>query len=1235
MNQSGLKTNRDAKTMALLGFYFLIFTAILGLNSMPYHWLIRSIFTLSSGHLVDALKSYSPVFLILFLFSRPQLHWYSVVVSSGIVISAIFSLNSPDTALYTWQLNQLVDDLLTFSNFTAVAASTVLVLRVCSIIKTSESAVYEKNLRHLFVLILVLIAIPSCALELEISIHPEIIDFIAIHWDSASHLSISPELHHLVDLIPGLPELVFLVYTFTPIGFLFVCLFQLNGFPKQTASGAKTWVVLSACALLAYNFFPITGPRYVFGSEYFVNKLGEPSAYPLSAFAGSTAPRNGMPSMHFGWMLASTILWWRTVSTWWSRMLFIFATLLTAIATIYLGEHYVVDLIVAVPFTLAAIALCTNNVSWAHAERKWTVIGGFLTWFIWVVVLRELVPFAEQHHWFCWVMNGSTSVVVIFQCIAMKRFAQLAQLPVEDASTDCDNKTAFFSTFERKVSAMFFASGAAALIYQVLFAKTIALTFGSTSTATLTVLATFLGGMAIGAFLGGKFASQTKRPLFTYAIIEGLIALYCIATPMLFHGTQTIYVTLAMGLPPEAPALLLLKVCLGGIVLLAPTIMMGATLPLLAQVLDVKTQKIGIKIALLYLTNTAGATIGALVCGYLFIPAVGVTNTTLIAALLNFLVALGGLELNKTFIFHPVQREILTVRPFASLPDHATPLALITLGLGGIASLGLEVTYVHMLSIVAGNSVYAFSLMLATFLSGLSIGGFLFKSLLERNQPESLRWLAYAFVGLALSTACSTYFWNVIPDYFASFTTHPPARTFVAREAIRAVVCALIMLPPTIFIGGAYVLGMDIITCLAPNNQIRTIGVGAAINTTGNIIGVLLFGFFLLPTIGGIQSIHVISLISFLLSILIVSLSGLPAKKRSFFWLGMSGFTILICLQVPLNYQALSSGANVYFAPQSYGRVIDHAESIDGGLTSVTQVTDADYKTLLTNGKFQGNNAWQGEMKAQIGFAFVPLLHQEKRERALVIGYGTGVTSRVFKEAGFKDLDIAELSSDVIRMANKHFGDVNQHVSELPQVHLHVTDGRNMLLLAPRARQYDIISLEITSIWFAGAASLYNQEFYQLVKAHLQPDGILQQWVQLHHLNPTDILSIISTIRSEFKYVSLYQLGGQGILIASNEPSHKDFNTTAIHAVEKTPPLLNILQRGKQSIELVKESRELDSNSIDQYLIKVGVDPNVWVSNDNNLRLEYTTPKGNVNDTAASYANNMHILRQYRNNTNP
>ena len=334
--------------------------------------------------------------------------------------------------------------------------------------------------------------------------------------------------------------------------------------------------------------------------------------------------------------------------------------------------------------------------------------------------------------------------------------------------------------------------------------------------------------------------------------------------------------------------------------------------------------------------------------------------------------------------------------------------------------------------------------------------------------------------------------------------------------------------------------------------------------------------------------------------------------------------------QVKLDYNSLSSGANVYFYPQRWGETIDHAESIDGGLTTVAKAATpkGEVLTLLTNGKFQGNDALGGEMQAQVGFALAPLLHQERRERALVIGYGTGVTTRVFHAAGFKQVEVAELSGDVARLADQHFGSVNKRVSQGPGVTMRITDGRNLLLLSPD--RYDIISLEISSIWFAGAASLYNQEFYRLACAKMQPDGVLQQWMQMHRLSALDILAIIASLRAEFRHVSLYLIGSQGILVATNAAERAAPVAAAMRALKDSAGLAEVMRIVDRTPEALAQDRLLDPDGVDRFLTGVGIEPRVWVSTDDNLRLEYDTPRANVNDASQSFADNKALLERYR-----
>ena len=253
------------------------------------------------------------------------------------------------------------------------------------------------------------------------------------------------------------------------------------------------------------------------------------------------------------------------------------------------------------------------------------------------------------------------------------------------------------------------------------------------------------------------------------------------------------------------------------------------------------------------------------------------------------------------------------------------------------------------------------------------------------------------------------------------------------------------------------------------------------------------------------------------------------------------------------NLEVITSGAKVYFVPSDLGEVIDSKENVQDGLITVhrKEIKDAKGKkrtmqTLMTNGVFQGDDFL--ELEAQKAFAQVPLLHQPERDHALVIGYGTGHTARELHDAGFARMDIAELSPDIVTLADRHFGDINGKVSQQANVQMYYSDGRNYLLT--QDRRYDLISVDITGIWLTGGADFYNREFYQLAKARLNDDGVLQQWVQLHHMQPLDLLYILNTLHQEFRYVWLYVIGGQGVLVASNV-LEAQYNTDANMAVTK------------------------------------------------------------------------------------
>lgn len=996
---------------------------------------------------------------------------------------------------------------------------------------------------------------------------------------------------------------------------------------------------------LLYLWLPITGPAYAF-PNLFPNAMPEATSLPLASMIGPLAYRNGMPSMHLtgALLLLYAALCIRNRPVALGSMLFV---LLTAWATLSLGEHYAIDLVVALPFSaaLAAVLLSPASLRSVARYRNMTAASAMVT-ALWLVGLR-LAPAAFVRYPLLTIAFAFLSAVLALLTVRhiVNRVREINDafdrhsLPEQSVT----NERTFAPVAQRLKShwptAIFFLSGLAGLMYEVVFSKALALSFGSTALANYTVLATYMGGMAVGSWVGGRWAAATSNPLRGYAICELLIGAYAAVTPVLFSAMQAAYVTLSAGHAPDASILTPLRVALGAITLGVPTVLMGATFPLMLKYVRGHAASSEQSIAALYGSNVIGAAIGSFLGGYLLLPLAGKAGATLFAAALSLVAALLALRRSKDLTSaSPPQPAVTGPSSTIGSTSVATALdtkcrtrgrvivAAVVLGVGGALTLALEVVYIHLLAVVAGNSVYAFSLMLAAFLSGLGIGAEICRRWLSGKLPSILV-LVVAELGLAVAIAATAHIWDGIPVYFGSFGAYMPDIGFAGREVIRALVCFVAMLPSAAFIGMAYPAAMDILSQSADRDINRGVGVAAMLNTTGNILGVFVGGFLLLPTFGSLMTVRILAYAAFAIACLaiVVATARLAAATRVRAYIAASIVALVLLLQPKsFDYEDLTNGANVYFTPQSWGKHIEHIESVSGGLTSVATV-DSKVFTLLTNGKFQGNNAEGGEMVAQVGFAIAPLLHTAMRERALVIGYGTGVTSRVLQEAGFETLDVAEIASDVVTLADKYFSNVNGKVLYRPGVNLYVTDGRNFLLTQDRT--YDLISMEISSIWFAGAANLYNREFYQLAKRRLRAQGVLQQWVQLHHIRAVDVAYVLGSVRSEFKYVWLYVIGGQGIIVATNseQSSRRPENAQKLLSAEALKPLLALYRNHPED---AARGLALGPADIERLIAKYDVSMERMVSTDNNLYLEYSTPKGNAIRTGGLAEGNINTLRR-------
>lgn len=775
------------------------------------------------------------------------------------------------------------------------------------------------------------------------------------------------------------------------------------------------------------------------------------------------------------------------------------------------------------------------------------------------------------------------------------------------------------------LSLVFLCSGFAALSYQTYFAKKLALVFGSQSSAAYTVLAIYMAGMALGSAGGALLAHRVRRPLYWYGAAEAVIAVYCWITPDIFSVAHAAYVNLAHGVRPDAGQLVLYQVLLGAAVLALPTILMGVTLPLLVRA-TAGVQECFAALSTLYSANTFGAACGALCAGYWLIPAFGMRGTLGISCLIDLAVALVAAWLATRLADGAPGLATSAATPAAATAPRRygssmqRNVALVMLLATGAITMLLEVSAIHLLAVVIGNSVYAFALMVACFLLGLGLGGFFAQAVAGKDEA---RRLMRGTLVLAVCILLSTFLWQAASAYFFWLAGIGVPNSFAVREALRVVPALCILLPPAFAIGALYPLTMS----MAADGRHDRIGIPGALNTVGNIIGVLAAGFILLPLIGGLG----IALVAAALAagMLALALFAMPpvGKRR---WLALAGVLLLFAIAPKsLDWSRVASGVNVYLRIPYYasGSVIDHAESADGGLTAIFgQKIAGDpllHKTLTTNGKFEGNNvmAQGGEMEAQVGLGLAPLMHVSHTDDALVIGYGAGITSMTIHEAGFAHMDIVDLSRDLVRLSDRHFANVNFGVSAQPNVSMYYTDGRNYLGLAER--KYDLIAMQLSSVWFAGAASLYNREFYATAAAHLKPDGVLQQWVQLHHTTPQDLQAIFASAAQSFSHVWMYDIGGQGVLIASNSSAAApdDAKRARVRAAAASPRLRPFVALFNDGIDAVLEGELLSPEVVARWVTSRGA----IVSNDDNLYLEYSTPKGNALTSEVVDANLVYL----------
>ncbi len=738
---------------------------------------------------------------------------------------------------------------------------------------------------------------------------------------------------------------------------------------------------------------------------------------------------------------------------------------------------------------------------------------------------------------------------------------------------------------------LYFASGAVGLLDEVLFFKYLSLAFGATAYASSAVLVAFMAGLALGAALAARFDARVRRPLFAYGLLEIAVGIACAAAPWLFAGVTHVYVRMAAG-ASSLVALEIVRGALAGAVVLLPTMAMGATLPLVARVA-------GSAVTRLYGANTAGGAVGALLATYVVVPGLGLATSLRAGALVSVSVGVVALLLARGLPAADAAGSDAGAAAASSSNGASTagprlPASLLVASAAsGLLVFASEVVFVHLLALVDGTSVYVFGLVLAVFLVALSVGAGISRAFARRAGDAAL---GASLAASGLSLAVTIPVWDRLPEVFVA--AGPYVSSWAGREAVRGLVAALAIGVPATFLGTTFPIVLGALS--GRDDRGAQTGRVVAANTVASIGGSLGGGFLLLPVLGSQRSLGLIAIAYAACALLV----GSPRRRTV---MGLAAAAVAIVLVAPRwNLAALASGTNVYFAPQpEQARVIWMNEDVHGGVVTVTE--SGGRTTLWTNGKYQGDNGPQ--MSAQRAFADIPAMFLPRFGRAMVVGLGTGVTVGALASYPFERIDLAELSPGIIAAARQYFVGMNDGVLDKSAVHVAQQDGRNTLLVGEQ--RYDLVTIELTSIWFAGAANLYNVEFYELAARRLNEGGILSQWIQLHHTTLHEIASQMASARAVFPHAAFFVRGDQGVLVTSLAP---------LVARPRSPDGMDGLLLADDTLDAFVDDVCAEGKTTRADLL----------STDDNLRLEYATPRNNVPGLPTIAETTMTLARWHR-----
>jgi spermidine synthase len=692
--------------------------------------------------------------------------------------------------------------------------------------------------------------------------------------------------------------------------------------------------------------------------------------------------------------------------------------------------------------------------------------------------------------------------------------------------------------------AAFAASGCAALIYEIVWFQMLQMVIGSTAVSLAVLLGTYMGGMGIGSLVLPRLVSPRRHPLRVYAWLE--LGIGAIGLGVLF-GMPAIVRFYTVNAGPGFGGILL-RGAVSALCLLIPTILMGATLPIISRWLETTPQGVA-RMGFLYGGNTAGAVLGCLLAGFYLLRVHDVSIATFAAAAINLIAAAIGFALAVKSA-GPVSAG---VSPKMSGGLQRTWPALAAIGLSGFCALGAEEIWTRLLSLMLGGTVYTFAIILAVFLAGLGLGSAAGASWTRRRGNPELALGACQFLLVAAIAYAAFMLFKPLPYWVIGGGSDTSPWLRFLSDLVRTL---LAVFPPALFWGASFPLALAAVVPYGPDPG-RSVGKVYAANTAGAILGAIGFNLVLIPTLGTRHSQQILIAMSALAGMLAFFPFLRAAVKRSGptadgaapkapsgavpIAAGAIVVSIILALLVPrISWELIAYGRRIP-SKLGEGRPLYYGE----GLNSSVAVTELDDGTrnFHVSGKVEASSD-PVDMRLERMLGHLPSLLHPDPKSVLIVGCGAGITAGSFVlYPSVKRIVICEIEPLIPKVVARYFGEQNYGVLDDPRVEVIYDDVRHYILTT--SEKFDIITSDPIHPWIKGSAALYSLEYFEMCRSHLNPRGVITQWVPFYESTSETVKSEIATFFKVFPQGTIWSndINGAGydvVLLGADGPMEID-----------------------------------------------------------------------------------------------